>query len=28
VMVEAEHEADVKRFSESIAAALRTAIGL
>jgi phosphoglucosamine mutase len=28
VMVEAEHEADVKRFSESIAGALREAIGL
>jgi phosphoglucosamine mutase len=28
VMVEAEHEADVKRFSESIATALREAIGL
>jgi phosphoglucosamine mutase len=28
VMVEAEHAADVKRFSESIAAALREAIGL
>ncbi len=27
VMVEAEHEADVRRFSESIAAALRNAIG-
>jgi phosphoglucosamine mutase len=27
VMVEAEHEADVKRFSESIATALRNAIG-
>ncbi len=27
VMVEAEHDADVRRFSESIASALRTAIG-
>ena len=27
VMVEAEHAADVRRFSESIASALRTAIG-
>jgi phosphoglucosamine mutase len=27
VMVEAEREADVKRFSESLAAALRSAIG-
>jgi phosphoglucosamine mutase len=28
VMVEAEHEADVQRFSQSVAAALRSAIGL
>jgi phosphoglucosamine mutase len=28
VMVEAEHDADVKRFSQSIASALRTAIGI
>jgi phosphoglucosamine mutase len=27
VMVEAEHDADVQRFSQSIASALRTAIG-